>query len=36
MNFKPLLLVSILVFAITLPSSGYAQQSQEDRQAYYD
>ena len=36
MDFKKLLLLDIWVFSIALSSSGYAQQSQEDREAYFD
>ena len=36
MNIKVLLLLIVGAFTIVLSSSGYAQQSQEDREAYYE
>ena len=36
MNIKVLLLLVVGAFTIVLSSSGYAQQSQEDREAYYE
>ena len=36
MNVRVLLLLVVGAFAIALSSSGYAQQSQEDREAYFD